>query len=179
MDKRIIKSNQKIKQAYIELLMKHTPNKIQIKDLCKLADINRSTFYDRYGYLDNLESEIIEEEIRRFSPENTQLDQLKLDKNGIDKNIIKEYVQDFCQNKILTRFCSVNSRDKYIDLIAHKQIQLCASSLTKIGYYEAFFQCLGALTLIIEWMNDHKNYSIDDIVDIIHTHSIAMFTNSN
>ena len=62
MDKRIIKSKQKIKEKYLELLFKKDPSKIQVNELCALAHVNRSTFYERYGYLDALVDEIIEEE---------------------------------------------------------------------------------------------------------------------
>lgn len=175
MDKRIINSNKKIKDTYIEMLMKQEPNKIQVKELCKLAHINRSTFYDRYGFLENLENEIIEDEMKRFSFGETQIDQLEQENDGIHKEIIKRYFEAFCNNKILVRFCTIGNREKYVDIIAHKQVNLCASSLTKITYYEAYFQCLGALTTIIEWMNDNKGHTLDDIVDIVYNHSIAMF----
>ena len=63
MDKRINKSKQKLKEKYIELLFKKEPEEIKVKELCSLSNINRSTFYERYGYLDALVSEIIEDEI--------------------------------------------------------------------------------------------------------------------
>ena len=67
MDKRINKSKQKLKEKYIELLFKKEPEEIKVKELCALSNINRSTFYERYGYLDALVSEIIEDEIKKIS----------------------------------------------------------------------------------------------------------------
>ena len=52
MDKRIVKSKQKLKEKYIELLFKKEPEEIKVNELCSLSSINRSTFYDINGYLD-------------------------------------------------------------------------------------------------------------------------------
>lgn len=175
MDKRISKSIIKIKNAYKELLFNVEPNEIQVKELCKEAKVNRSTFYDRFGFLDNLEKEIIEEEMNDITFSENQIDQLKKEVNGIDKDIIKKYIEYFSNNKVLVRFCTVNGREKYINIIAQIQVKLCASELTKISYYDAYFQVIGALSMIIEWINNKQNHSINDIVDIVHAHSIAMF----
>ena len=70
MDKRIEKTKQKIKSKYKELMFQKEPNNIQVKELCKQANINRSTFYERYGYIDALIDEIIEEEVTKISLNN-------------------------------------------------------------------------------------------------------------
>lgn len=176
MDKRIIRSTQKIKDTYLKLLFKEDPSQIQVKDLCREANVNRSTFYDRYGFLEALENEVIEEEMKKISFDDVQIDSLPKEASGIDKNIIRKYIKAFCSNKILLRFCMVKNREKYVDIIAHKQIELCANRLTSISYYSAYFQCIGALATLIEWVNSPKGQTIDDIVDIVYAHSVAMFS---
>lgn len=176
MDSRIINTKRKIREAYLELLFKQEPSTIQVKELCKKARINRSTFYDRYGFIEALENEIIEEQIQNFIFHDTQIDALPTKEKGIDKNLIKEYILHFVNNKILCRYCTVQNKEKYVDIIVHKQLLLSTSNLTKISYYSAYFQCIGALATLIEWINDNRGQTIDEIVDIVCTHSIAMFS---
>ena len=45
MDIRIRKTEQAIKNAFIELRSKKSLEKITVKELCELAMINKSTFY--------------------------------------------------------------------------------------------------------------------------------------
>lgn len=63
MDKRIKKTKQAIKNAYMELRTKKSIEKITIKELCELADINKSTFYshyeDIYALSDAMEYEMV------------------------------------------------------------------------------------------------------------------------
>lgn len=48
MDKRIEKTKRAIKEAFIELRKTKPLEKISIKELCQMADINKSTFYSHY-----------------------------------------------------------------------------------------------------------------------------------
>lgn len=175
MDKRIVKSTKKLKEAYIDLLFKVEPDKIFVKDLCRFAGVNRSTFYDRYGYMDALVEEIIAEEIKKIALGDAQIDTLPKAANGIDKRVIRDYINRFYKSKILMRLCTIDSREKYVDIIVHKQVALGTSSLTEVSYYQAYFQCLGALATLIEWMNDPKDSTLDDIIDIVHSNSKSMF----
>lgn len=174
MNKRICETKNKIKKAYLELLFKEEPNKIQVKEIVKIAKINRSTFYDRYGYLENLENEIIEEEMNNMVYKDIEIDALIGEDDGIDKAIIKKYINAFLDNKVILRYCTVENREKYIAIIAHKQVNLCASNLKYVTYYNAYFQCLDALSTLIEWINHPNGAGVDDIVDIVYLHSLAL-----
>ncbi len=64
-DARIRYSQMMIKQNFIELL-KHQPvNRITVKKICELAEINRATFYkyyeDPFDLLEKMEQELMEE----------------------------------------------------------------------------------------------------------------------
>lgn len=64
MDLRIRKTQDTIKRAFLELRVHAPLEKISIKDLCQLANINKSTFYYHYDNIyalsDSLESETVE-----------------------------------------------------------------------------------------------------------------------
>ena len=53
-DRRIRKSKEALKHALLLLLQKTPLNQIRINHLCKLADVNRSTFYNNYADIDAL-----------------------------------------------------------------------------------------------------------------------------
>ena len=135
MDKRIVKSKQKLKEKYVELLFKKEPEEIKVNELCSLSNINRSTFYDRYGYLDALVNEIIEEEINKISIDEERIIVFPVDFEQVNKKDIERYIDRFYNNKILMRFCSVDNKEFYISKIISKQIESSLSFLTNISYY--------------------------------------------
>lgn len=65
MDKRIIKSKENIKNAFIELRTKKELRKITVKELCEKANINKSTFYAHYEDIfqlsDQIESDVVKQ----------------------------------------------------------------------------------------------------------------------
>ncbi len=65
MDLRIKRTKAMIKEAYLKLCAKKTIEKITVTELCRKADINKSTFYlhysDIYALADEAEDEIIED----------------------------------------------------------------------------------------------------------------------
>lgn len=64
-DARVRYTKMIIKVNFIELLGKKPINKITVKEICDLAEINRATFYkyymDAYDLMDKIEEEILEE----------------------------------------------------------------------------------------------------------------------
>lgn len=75
MDKRIIKTQKCIFDAFIYLRTKKELRKITVKELCEIAYINKSTFYayyeDIFDLSDRVESEIVENIVKSIPhPEN-------------------------------------------------------------------------------------------------------------
>ena len=72
-DRRIRKSQQAIRQAFIDLLHKQELEQITVQQISDLADVNRSTFYthyiDKYDLLEQMEDEQVKE-IKVFIEEN-------------------------------------------------------------------------------------------------------------
>ena len=97
----------------------------------------------------------------------------------VSKDDIKKYIDRFYSNKILVRFCSVENKEFYISKIITKQIESALSLLNNILYYEALFQCVGALTILIEFLNDKKSHQIDDVIDIIYKYALIMLKDIN
>lgn len=65
LDARVRYTKMVIKNSFIELLKKKTFHQITLKEVCELAEINRSTFYkyyaDIYDWKEQMENEALEE----------------------------------------------------------------------------------------------------------------------
>ena len=58
MDLRMVKTRRQIKDAFLKLRERMTPDKIKVKDICELAMINKTTFYHHYTDAKALAEEI-------------------------------------------------------------------------------------------------------------------------
>lgn len=60
MDLRMVKTKQQIKKAFLILRERLMPEKIKVKDICEVAMINKTTFYNHYTDSAELANEIDE-----------------------------------------------------------------------------------------------------------------------
>ena len=60
MDLRMVKTRAQIKEAFMTLCEKLTPDKIKVKDICEVAMINKTTFYNHYADSSQLSEEIFD-----------------------------------------------------------------------------------------------------------------------
>lgn len=58
MDLRMVKTRSQIKEAFLALRQKLMPEKIKVKDICAVAMINKTTFYNHYTDSNELSNEI-------------------------------------------------------------------------------------------------------------------------
>lgn len=81
-DRRIKYTKTVIRQALFDLLEEKPINKITVTDICKLADINRSTFYsyydDVYALLTSIQNDLFENVVLTLSAEDWFSELLKL-----------------------------------------------------------------------------------------------------
>ena len=63
MDLRVVKTKKNIREAFLELRSKNTLEKIKVTELCELALINKTTFYNHYQDVYALSEEIENETI--------------------------------------------------------------------------------------------------------------------
>ena len=64
-DARVRYTLMKLKESFLVLLEKKPINKITVKEVCELSELNRATFYthftDCYDLLENIENELIDD----------------------------------------------------------------------------------------------------------------------
>lgn len=72
-DARVRYTKMVIKNSFTELLKKKPVNKITVKEICELSEINRATFYkyycDAYDLLEKMEQEFLDELFRNIGPD--------------------------------------------------------------------------------------------------------------
>lgn len=66
-DRRVRYSKMVLKESLIELMKKKSISKISISELCRFADINRNTFYNHYGTIEEVLNEVHEDVVERIT----------------------------------------------------------------------------------------------------------------
>ncbi len=96
-----------IKDAFLELLEKHPIEKISVTDICKGADVNRSTFYAYYTDVTELLHEI-ENNVLIQIPVSKELPEIYSDNNEYLK-MLEDFFVYVKQNEKLFRTLIINS----------------------------------------------------------------------
>lgn len=170
-------------EALINLLEKKDINYITIKEICKNAGVNRSTFCLHYESIYELLEETIEYTNKKFISyfnketkdfikeiETTSLQELNL----IQEQYLKPYLTFIKENKnifkaSLTSPNTTRSIEKYKSLEEHILIPIIKRYNIKdkeINYILSFY-LQGIIAIIKEWISDNCNESTEFIEQII------------
>ena len=78
MDRRVSKSRRSMENAFFELLEKKSVSSITVKDICDVAEVSRSTFYDHYEdypmFLRELEESVVNKILEILKEYNFDMD---------------------------------------------------------------------------------------------------------
>lgn len=120
-DRRTRKTQNALKQIFIGLLKQKEIEKISVTELCRLADINRSTFYlhycDIYALLEEIEKDCLEE----FDLLVEYISCQEIIPDQVTRMILK-YIYD--QKELLYLFLLKNNRYDFWEKINQKIISL-------------------------------------------------------
>lgn len=116
-NQRVMLTKRLIREALLTMLMTRNINKISIRELCQVAGINRTTFYNHYGSQYDVLNEIAETYVQSTSF--TVINDIAAGKN-IDECLTRvlQYIKD---NLAFAKL--VIDQDNY-DLITHIKISL-------------------------------------------------------
>ena len=170
-------------EALITLLEKKDIDYITVKEICKQAKVNRSTFYLHYESIDDLLNETLEYINKKFisyfneEPKDFIVNiniYKKEDLVFINKKYLKPYLEFIKENKkvFIAAFknpVTMKTQEKYSSL--EKYILNPILNKYNIPNYKKRyvlqFYINGIMAIIKEWaINDCKE-NIDDIIDII------------
>lgn len=170
MDRRIKYTKKVIKETLITLLNEKEINKITVSEICKIADINRATFYryylDVYDLLDKIKEEFVSE--------------LLIVSNNKDNYTISSFAKDlltvFIDNKELVKVLFNKKSDIYFlnDILEVAFVKCKAKWEDNINTlsnnnieYASIFIFNGALGIINYWVQNDFEKSIDEVCSII------------
>ena len=161
-NKRRKETRDKISKVFITLLQTKEINEISVTDICKLAKINRSTFYvnylDIYDLVDHIGKELEQEVLFLYQEEkdtkNNSNDFLKLFKHIKENQIFyKTYFKlNMDQNFIIREYDYNLSKELYDDKY--------------IDYHMEFFKA-GLNAIIKKWLSNGCKESPETIENIL------------
>lgn len=139
MDKRIIRTKQRLKYSLLELLTSKNIHDITVSELCKIAKINRTTFYKYYTDVNDV----------MFKTEEELTIELKKEISNISRNYLLSFT-----NHIV----NVISKDKntYVPLLSSNGDHNFLRSILQLVYKES----------IEEWTKLLRKASSEDIEKI-------------
>lgn len=176
MDKRIVKSEQAMKEAFIRLMKCKDPDKITVIQLCQEAKVNRSTFYARYGYKDALIYAILKDCIEDICLPAKQLMQAYTEQEGISRDGIAEYINRFVNNQIINIFCNCEKSTVYCRQMIELHVAVTLSQKENPHlFYPAYFQNTGVISLVLKWIKDGKQTPLKEVTEIVYQFSRTMY----
>lgn len=156
----------------MKLLKQKQISTITVKELCELADINRSTFYshfsDQYDLLSKIEEEIIEDMNETLSTYNFTKEEeaIQMTEKILDYIAAKS---DICQT-LLSENGDPNFQ-KRIMMITHqftmKNWMDVSDIDEKISEYISLFVTSGSIHVIKNWLENGMDKSSKEMAEII------------
>ncbi len=103
MDLRMVKTRTQIKNAFLTLCQRLTPDKIKVKDICEVAMINKTTFYNHYADSNQLSEELCENAVNAVMMDFPQRDKLFEDPNSYVLGLIGSLERHSSELRVLFR----------------------------------------------------------------------------
>lgn len=178
-DRRVRKSKNAIKKAFIELLKENRIEKITIQEISDLADVNRGTFYlnyeDKYALLEEMENEHIEK-IRGM---------VDISKMPLHQTSTESFIDDFAKTIIANVITHINENIEFYKVILtlerKSKIENQFSVFVRnnleflidegedvFGIPEEYFLSYitgSMISMIKYWVNDEDRVSVDELVN--------------
>lgn len=168
-------------KAFLDLLAEKDFEYITVKDICKRAGVNRSTFYLHYETVADLLDESVEYMSNSFLKYFSENDiGLKINNSPLDElmfikpDYIIPYLSYIKDNKKLFWTAVLHSGTLQLDKNYKKLFEYVFSPILmrfdvpeNERHYTMAFYINGIIALIMEWLKNNCRESIEDIADII------------
>ena len=168
MDRRTKYTKKTIKDTLMKLLSEKDIKKVTVSEICKLADVNRATFYryylDVYDLLDKIEEDFINE-----LKEPYQEDPSRVSSVGA---FSKEILAVFLENKDLVRILfNTNNNIYFLNEVLEVAYDMCKAKwmndvpeITEAEInYAAIFIFNGALGIVNYWVKNDFDKDIEEV----------------
>jgi len=176
-DRRVKYTKMVLRQSLLELMKDKNINKISVKDICDLADINRGTFYSHYAdpfdLLHQIEEELfvkISASLKRHSERNRE------DKISGTRGAILEIIECIAENSDICRvLLSENGDPAFMERVMYIGRDGCIADWAdeigennvEIAEFLYSFAAFGSISLIKEWFLDGMRLPPEEIARIV------------
>lgn len=171
-NRRTMYSKKVIIEAFLLLLQEKNLNKITVTNICKVADINRGTFYsyynDPFDLMRSIEEELIEKMMSTINisgEENILNELLKL--ILINKDLCKIIFNEENSSQVLNTV--LNSAHDIT--IAEIKKKLPNANETHLEYFFTY-STGGIIKVIRKWINDDMNIPTEEVVQILESMNV-------
>ncbi len=168
-------------EALIELLDKKDFEYITVKELCKKAGVNRSTFYLHYENMNDLLEDtknIVNKKFHSYFETQKANDILKSKETDdfifLSPKYLRPYLNFIYDNKkIFQAYFDKKHNFNSADVLNQWNIDLFEPIMNKfdidknIQPFLLRYYCSGIISIITKWINDDFKISIDEILEII------------
>lgn len=172
MDRRIKYTKKTIKDTFIKLLDEKDIKKITVSEICKLADINRATFYryyiDVYDLLDKIQEEFINELKEPYLEDPSRVNTVGA--------FSKEILEVFIENKELVKILfNTNNNIYFLNEVLEVAYGMCKTKwltdkpeLTEDEInFAVTFIFNGALGVVNFWVKNDFDKEINEVANAI------------
>lgn len=183
-DRRVQKTKNLIEDVLINLLETKNINTITVTEVCKLADINRGTFYlhyaDVFDLFEQLQSELLNDFYQILNK--YEIVESTLDKSFPILTDIAIFVKE--KSKFFKIFLNKNNidfnrnlTDKFLEYLKYKSwIKFYHSDDNLITYeYYYTFIITGIIGIITKWLNSGLKESCTEIADMMEEFCLTGF----
>jgi len=165
-DRRIRHTKERITSAMLKCLCQNKPGNITVKEICELADINRSTFYAHYKNPIELFEEIEREALEGIA---SQLKELK--KNNPDYKGFLVGILGYISEHKETFLAIMKSESKIFEeanlsLIGGTKFDFSHIPSEDMPYAEIFY-INGMLSIVEKWLEDGTKISPKHMAELI------------
>ena len=169
MDRRIKYTKKIIKDTFLSLLSEKDIKNITVSEICKIADINRATFYRYYLDVYDLLNKIQEEFVQELKNATTKED------NNIS-TFSKNLLNVFLENKELAKLLFTTTNNVFLlnDILKvayekckNKWLEDLPNLKEEEIEYATVFIFNGALGVVNFWIKNNFDADIDEISSII------------
>ena len=173
MDRRIVKTREAIKKAYLDLITEKGTSKISISELARRANIDRKTFYLHYGSTDDVLSEYVE---NRFNTIVSVMEEHHYFEDPFNVEMLISLLDRFYkeEEKMLLSVAGSDSYDdlwnKIHDILADKVMALYAPLVnidaSEISVFYDYFTA-GVIDVYRRWSRKEYDCDLRHLVEMI------------
>lgn len=155
-----------IKDAFLSLLAEKELAKITVTDICKLADINRGTFYQHYHDPSDLFQQIEQEFLEQLLP------LLVMRPKDHLEEWLARFIEALVENTVVANLILKDYQDSHLLAVTFNEVHDIAIEEFRLRFHEDNPQLLeyyfayfvkGTIGTILQWLEDGSPVSVREL----------------